>query len=79
MGTRREKQREEQIKIEEENIKKRNPQAKDAMKDLLKEISSMSKQDWMSIPEAKNTHFKRVDPSLQSPNEKKSLPQFRIL
>jgi hypothetical protein len=49
------------------------------MKDLLKEISSMSKQDWMSIPEAKNTHFKRVDPSLQSPKEKKSLPQFRIL
>lgn len=60
MGTRRAKQREEQVKIEEEKLKKRNPQAKDSMKDLMNEISGMSKQDWMGIPEAKNTNFKRV-------------------
>lgn len=60
MSTRRAKQREEHIKVEEEKLKKRNPQAKDAMKDIMKEISSMSRQDWLNIPDSKNTHFKRV-------------------
>jgi PRP1 splicing factor, N-terminal len=60
MNSRRGKQREEQVKIEEEKLQKRNPQAKDSMKDLMKEISNMSKQDWVSIPEAKNSKFKRV-------------------
>ena len=66
--------REEQLKIELEKLQKRNPQAKDLMKDLMQEISQMSKQDWQNIPEAKNSFFKRVNLDNESRKERKSLP-----
>ena len=51
VDSKRRKKREEQVEVEEEMLKKRNPQARDLMKDLLKEVSQMSGQDWINIPE----------------------------
>lgn len=52
--------KEQKVKDEEEMLRKRNPTAKDALKDVLKDISMMSRQDWLNIPDAHNSH-KRVE------------------
>lgn len=55
------------IEAEEQRLKKKNPQARDALKDAIAEVKTLSAQDWARIPESNDVSKKRYKEDKSTP------------
>jgi chorismate mutase len=60
LSTRNKTDREEKVREELEELKRKNPSARESMNDVMKEIGQMSRQDWLSIPDIGDRAYKKV-------------------
>jgi septation ring formation regulator EzrA len=79
LSTRNKTDKEEKVREELAELKKKNPSARESMNDVMKEIGQMSRQDWLSIPDIGDRAYKKVASALGSKSERRSSRQFRTV